>query len=284
MTPKTEAINLLEELGIDTLPVIPRDICHKLEIEYFEDSLKSIDGLLIVNRSNGSSLIAVNGTIPEQGRKNFTGAHELGHLCLDCLEQSEFYCSREMIDTRKPSIPAIELRANEFAAELLMPSHIYQDLVDARSPGWDEIKELADLSKTSLVSTAIRFIDLTEEACCFVLSQADRILWFKKNTQFMAYIQPGFIYPDTLAHGAFKGTTPPDCFEVVKADNWVSGKGLKQHAEILEWSLPINFYGQVLTLLYDEEGIRGWDQNEEIDEDDDVEWEPPTFQKSKRKG
>ena len=101
----------------------------------------------------------------------------------------------------------------------------------------------------------------------------------------MAYIQQGFLYPDAIAHRAFKGATPPDCFQVVKADNWVSGKGAKPHAEILEWSLPLNSYGQVLTLLYDEEGIRGWDQNDEIDDDnDDVEWEPPTFHKSKRKG
>lgn len=284
MTPKAEAINLLEELGISALPINPREICHKLSIEYFEDSLKSIDGLLIINRNSGSSLIAVNATIPEQGRKNFTAAHELGHLCLDCLEQNEFYCSREVIDTRKPSIPVIELRANEFAAELLMPTHLYQDLVGNRSLGWDEIKELADISKTSLTSTAIRFIDLTEEACCFVLSQAGRMLWFKKSTQFMGYVQPGFLYPDTFAKRAFNGESPPDSFEVIKADNWLSGKGVTPQNEILEWSLPINSYGQVLTLLYDEEGIKGWDQDDEIEDDEDVEWEPPTFHKSKRKG
>ncbi|MBU4480657.1 hypothetical protein KKG48_04430 [Patescibacteria group bacterium] len=48
-------------------------------------------------------------------------------------------------------------------------------------------------------------------------------------------------------------------------------------------SLFTNFYGQVLTLLYDEEGISGWEEEEEADEDEEIEWEPPTFHKSKRK-
>ena len=45
----------------------------------------------------------------------------------------------------------------------------------------------------------------------------------------------------------------------------------------------MNSYGQVLTLLFDDEGIAGWDEDEYEDENEDAEWEPPTFHKSKRK-
>jgi hypothetical protein len=36
-------------------------------------------------------------------------------------------------------------------------------------------------------------------------------------------------------------------------------------------------------LLFDEEGIEGWDEDEYGDDYDDVEWEPPTFHKSRKK-
>lgn len=76
---------------------------------------------------------------------------------------------------------------------------------------------------------------------------------------------------------------PLDHFEDVKADNWVSGRGVKPYTEILEWSLPLNSYGQILTLLYDEEGISCWEEDDDMDEDEETEWEPPTFHKSRRK-
>jgi len=58
---------------------------------------------------------------------------------------------------------------------------------------------------------------------------------------------------------------------------------VKPYTEILEWSLPVNSYGQILTLLYDEEGIAGWDEDDDVDEGAEVEWEPPAFHKGKRK-
>ncbi len=166
-----------------------------------------------------------------------------------------------------------------------MPQFIYQRLVDYREPGWNQIKELSELSQTTLTSTAIRFIDLTEEACCLIVSEAGKIAWFRKPDEFRPYVQMEnrLLSPDTVAYTVFGGSEPPDHFENVKADNWLSGRGVKTYTEILEWSLPLNSYGQVLTLLYDEEGIAGWDEDD-LDEDDDVEWEPPTFHKSKRKG
>ena len=281
MTPQTEAIKLLEELDITTLPIIPQDICRRLSIGYREDTLKDLDGLLIIHPSSGYGIIGVNALIAEEGRKNFTGAHELGHWCLDCLEQTTFYCSREFIESFRPAIPPLELRANEFAAELLMPRFIYQDLVNARDPGWEDIKELSIISKTSLTSTARRFIELTDEACCLIISQAGKISWFLKSEEFRPYIQYSFLSQDAIAYTVFKGAKPPDRIEDVKADNRLSGLGVKTYTDVLEWSLPINSYGQVLTLLYDEEGIAGWDQDE-YDDDDEVEWEPPTFHKSKK--
>lgn len=285
MTPQDEATSLLEDLGIKGLPIVPEAICRRLKIHYSEDPFKDLDGVLILRPSTGKGIICVNSLVSEQGRKNFTIAHEFGHWCMDSFEQNAFFCPRGVIESFKPTIKPMELRANEFAAEFLMPQFIYQPLVDARAPGWNEIKELAVLSQTTLTATAIRFMDLTDEACCLIVSQAGRIAWFRKSRDFRLYVQMDnrLLSPGTVAYAIFQGDTPLDRFEDVKADNWVSGRGVKPYTEILEWSLPLNSYGHILTLLYDEEGIAGWDEDDDVDEEAEIEWEPPTFHKSKRK-
>lgn len=285
MTPQAEATSLLEELGINELPIIPEEMCRRLGIHYREDPFKDLDGVLVLNPKTGIGVICVSSLVVEQGRKNFTVAHELGHWCMDSFEQNAFFCAQDVIESFKPTIIPIELRANKFAAEFLMPQFIFQPLVDARSPGWNEIKELAGLSQATLTATAIRSIDLTDDACCLIVSQEGRIAWFRKSTGFRSYFQMDsrLLSPGTVAHAVFYGDTPPDRFEDVKADNWVSGQNVNPYTEILEWSLPINSYGQVFTLLYDEEGISGWEEDEEADEEEEIEWEPPTFHKSRRK-
>ncbi len=280
MIPKAEAQKFLEELGITKIPVIPRDICKRLGIIYCEEPLKNIDGFLVVDPKSGSSLICVNSLSKEPGRKNFTVAHELGHFCMDSPNQS---CTKDAIESRKPKNSVIELMANEFAAELLMPTHIYRQLINVRNPGWDSIKELTTIGQTSLLSTALKFIELTDYACALIICEGSQISWFHKSEMFSAIIDMDskILSPHTYAYAAFNGVIPPNDFESVKADNWLSGRGVNPNTEILEWTLPLNSYGQVLSLILDEEGIGG--REEDDDDDDDIEWEPPTFHKSRRK-
>jgi hypothetical protein len=218
--PQDEANSLLEELGIRQLPIIPKEICRRLGIHYREDPLKDLDGALVLNPKTGIGIICVNNLVAEQGRKNFTVAHEIGHFCMDSLEQNTFFCPRGVIESFKPTINPIELRANEFAAEFLMPKFIYQSLVDARSPGWNEIKELAVLSQTTLTATAIRFVDLTDEACCLIVSHEGRIAWFRKSKEFQPYVQMDnrLLSTGTVAYAVSQGDLPLDRFEDVKAD------------------------------------------------------------------
>lgn len=277
--------DLLKRLKIESLPIDPYGICERLGILVKEDDCEGYTGMLLVVGKD--ALISVKSSIREQSRKRFTVAHELGHYNIPehlTSSRNYFKCTDKDLDafTSKGNL---ESEANDFAAEFLMPRFIYQELVSARKPGWDSIKELALLSQTSLTSTAIKFIDLTDHACALIVSERGMINWFHKSKEFNAYVQMEgrLVSPGTITYSAFRGSAPPDCFEAVKADNWLSGRGVKSHTEILEWSLPINSYGQVLTLLFDEEGIQGWGEDDFEDDDDEVKWDPPTFHKSKRK-
>lgn len=286
MVPELEAKKLLEELGIESLPISPKKICEILDIYYKEDSFKGFEGTLVVNPS--LSYIGVNSGIKENTRKNFTCAHELGHYCMDVdTPEAEFSCSKDDVETFKKSIQPMELRANIFASELLMPRFLYKELVDAHDPSWDNIKKLAQISQTSLTASAKRYVDLTEHACVLIVSVDGKILWFNKSKYFSFYpnMEDRVVPYNTHAYSAFKGKLPPDDFDTMRIEDWFCEARVNSDAEILEWSLPMNSYGQVLTLLWDENGLEE-DNEEEYCSDEDgagPEWEPPTFHKSKRK-
>ena len=287
MDPKDEARKLLEEVGFSSLPIIPRKICEQLEIEYFEKPLNKFDGILVIDALQG--MICVNSSIMENGRKNFTGAHELGHYCMDGLDSNQFYCPRNAIGSASGNNSPMELRANEFAAELLMPKFIYQDLVDYHDPGWDGIKKLTEMSETSDLATMIRYLDLSDEKCAMLVCENDKIAWFRKSKTFNLYINMDsrYVSEDTPAFKALHGGFPDESFESVKADRWVTGKQINKYSEILEWALPMNPYGQVLTLLFDEDGLGDYEEEDDGGDlnkkDDEWPWEPPTFHKSKRR-
>jgi len=285
MKPEVEAQNLLEELGISSLPVLPYEICQRLGIGYQEGPFSGFDGTLAVDPKGQFAYIGVNSLIKEPGRKNFTCAHELGHYCLHFDQQKGFICSKDNIETFKNKTPPLELQADKFAAELLMPKFIFQKLVRESDPGWDTIKEFANRGQTSLLATAIRYIDLTDHACALIICESCNIIWFRKSEEFAPNVQMGvrIVPPYTHAYAAFDGSTPPDNWDSIKADNWLSGRGINPDTEILEWTLPMNSYGQVLTFLWDEEGIEGWERDEYKDQYEDVVWEPPRFHRSKRK-
>ena len=95
-----------------------------------------------------------------------------------------------------------------------------------------------------------------------------------------------YLSADTAAYSALEGEMPEDCFVEASATDWISGKNIKKQSELLEWSLPMNSYGQVLTLLYDEDGLSEYEEadTEDINNGGDTwPWDPPTFHKSKRK-
>ena len=83
---------------------------------------------------------------------------------------------------------------------------------------------------------------------------------------------------------------------MVSADIWISGRNVSRESELYEWSLPLNSFGQVLTLLWDDETVLVEDDENystannpyDIEEKnysyegvDNFPWEPPTLGKKK---
>jgi Zn-dependent peptidase ImmA (M78 family) len=131
------------------------DLGVKINTVWFEDS--DVSGEL-VKTSSDTYEINVNGSHPLT-RQRFTIAHELGHfiyhrhLIGDGVTDSRAYRSTAGHRYYNPRIgPRQETEANRFAASLLMPYELIEDLQDE---GLDE-RQIASVLQVSEQALAIR--------------------------------------------------------------------------------------------------------------------------------
>ena len=116
---------LLQDFDLYQMPVNPIKVAEALGVQYQENEHDGFEGTLVANKAN--AIISVNCKIKEPNRKSFTCAHELGHYQYDLNSKNNFNCSISdtTAETSKTKLNPIEIRANEFASELLMPKEFF---------------------------------------------------------------------------------------------------------------------------------------------------------------
>jgi hypothetical protein len=184
---------VLSQLGDIEPPVPIDDIAAAAGISDIQVlQTTGFEGALITDDCKGDGIILVNArSRPE--RRRFTIGHELGHFLNPWHKPPSggFKCKKEDMLVRAHGGNAqirMEVEANLFSAEMLMPEKIFRrDLNKLTSPGLEHIVELADSYETSKLATARRFVDLHDEPTAIVLSKngaIDQIYWHKEFPYF----------------------------------------------------------------------------------------------------
>ena len=123
-TIRSKCQNIIKKHDISDLPIDLKQLANNLNITIQEKLFESeFSGLLAVN--DGKVTIAVNKN-HSVNRKRFTIAHELGHFFLHVDGKKELFVDKSFnrdITSSKGS-DRVEIEANRFAAELLMPSNL----------------------------------------------------------------------------------------------------------------------------------------------------------------
>ena len=189
-----------------------------------------------------------------------------------------------------------EVDANTFAGHLLLPGFLIKNKIKnfgQIDPDWKVISKWANYTETSLIAMACRFVELTDHICLIAVIKHNKVVqYFKKSQNWCLSfdMDSRFVASQSYAYKACKKKNIPDNFESVPADCWIADKRLPDDAEILEWSLPLNSYGDVLTFLWDDEDLLEKYTNDTICYKKNYNnakiagvWDPPTFHKSKRK-
>ena len=150
-----------------------------------------------------------------------------------------------------------EREANSFAAAILIPKASITPFL-LRDPEATDIADIAQKHQASLTASAFRFVELSSYRLAIVWSQNGTVVWYKPSDEFGRAVKKEIIDPESVAHRCYTENLKPDDFDIVPATAWLYSKYLKEHATILEYSVPMPFYGGVLTLLHISSVIEDW--------------------------
>lgn len=274
---RREAENLLEELGITSLPVDPFKIAEALGISLMPMPSISAGASGMLLHVNGQFGIGYPTHIKNEGFKRFSVSHEIGHYRLpghvDAVidADGQHFSHAGFVTDEK-----YEKEADHFAAALLMPTGPFFAELRHAGGGLAVIEKLAGHCDTSLEATAIRYAQCATEPVAIIRSSGRTIDyafmsdalkdfpgldWIRKRTP---------LARDTVTY-RFNAT-----MEYVRKAARDDGTSLLQdwfggphRQEVVEEVVGLGSYGKTLTVL------TGMEPPGE-DDDDDLEeaWTP----------
>lgn len=242
---------LLSEL--QSKPGGVREIAAELQLHLQEVESDGFEGALVRALGLPLGAIALRASSRDTGRMNFTIAHEIGHFILPGHDQASFACTAADVanwaDASTGREP--EREADEFAAELLMPVSLVEEVIQGVSPSLGVIEKIARKSGASLSAAAWRYCDLASEKCAVVWSTDGAIQWVKRARGFPYFLPKGKpIQKGTFAAACFEQAKVPSQPRVVPDELWVGGTGADVSLRILEQSKALPSYRSVITLLW----------------------------------
>jgi hypothetical protein len=270
----THARLLLERLQIRGIPDVLH-IARELRLKVKEEDLDGCEGILIRPKGVARGIIAVKKSIRSESRKRFTIAHEIGHFVLLGHDETGSICGQKDIESWKDRSNPKEREADDFAAELLIPTVVVKAHLSRRTPSLSAIESVANECKASLSASAWKYCDLTSEQCAIVWSEDGKVSWSRRSPEFPFFIRKGQpIEQASYASTCFKRERTPSAPEPVPADAWIDSFNLKEGSFVYEESRCLPSYDSVLTLLWIKDDIQ---KKSDYQEEDDSSLDPNEF-------
>lgn len=254
---KQKAEAFLRDEGITELPIDPFAIAASRDIEVLPkpETAAGVSGMLLRHGDSFGILYASH--IKNQGFQRFSVAHELGHYFLEghidhILPKDGVHTSHAGFVSADP----YELEADQFAAGLLMPAAPFKRALGRKNAGLSVIEYLADLCKTSLTATAIRYAELTDDAVAIIISTGPAIdFCFMSETikslPQLTWLRKGMPVPVGTGTARLNQS----------AESIAVGNRIEEEIDILDWlggtrsvkaveeSVGLGDYGKTLTVL-----------------------------------
>lgn len=237
-------------MGRKALPDLTA-LCRDLGLRIREVPAKGFDGALIRSKAGQKGIVAVKASIFEKSRKRFTIAHEIGHFIIPHHRDLGNICEDRKIESFDSHLKQAEIEANEFAAELLLPSALLRKRFNLSEFSLPQISAVAADFGTSLTATTRSFLTLTDLPCAMVWSVTNSARWFVRSDSFRFFLP----LADLPANGSFaarifRGESAPAELAPVRADAWLDRQDAEHVTTLLEHSISLPNYSAVLTLLW----------------------------------
>lgn len=256
--PEARASEVLKKLNLAKLPIDPFAVADAHDIVHQENpSLASgISGCLM--KVSDLFGIIYSTRFASDGFKRFTVGHELGHYFLDGHVQHLFGAGQQLHQSESGFMSADphEREADAFAAGLLMPKALFKTATLSAGQGLDAVEAMADLCKTSLTATSIRYANVTDEPFAVVCSMGQKIEFAfmskgLKAQRNLTWLRKGAGLPQGCATARFNRdagnvTTARRANATSTLADWFDGADI----EIEEDIVGLGEYGRTLTVLW----------------------------------
>lgn len=240
------AESLINELGItepDEIDIEAIAFYCGAIVQYA--SLDGCDARIIGN--DKKAIITVDKyTKPE--RQRFSIGHELGHWMRD-RGKAAFLCQENDMASIWEHRQDPESKANEYAADLLLPLSIFRALAKHRDMTFKEVRDLAHTFRTSLTATALRFVQYGSLPAILVCYGKTGRKWFVRGPSVSVDIWPTdeLSYESPALDLLYKNVPQKRPIEV-GANQWINHKGSYRYA-VVEDSIKISD-DSILTLVW----------------------------------
>ena len=160
-------ISVEKLIGLEGLAYKEFDLSHKDFLAKINPCAKKIKAALLTEEKT----IFTDRTL-YSAQKRFGQAHELGHHVLP--EHNEIFYACSETDLNPITRVKHEFEANMFATEILFPKPLMKAIHENDDISMETILRLTDLSNTSILSSAIRYINGSDKRCCLLILSIDR--------------------------------------------------------------------------------------------------------------
>lgn len=251
MIPTETARLLLRDFSITTTPALSFDqVFEHFDIIYDEMEYGNTNYMGSLIHAEGRSIILVNTDIKNAGRINFTKAHELGHFSLN-HKGVQFECSRsDMLDsTRKP----LEIEANQFAKEFLLPAHMLMPISMSAPFDFDTIKVISNEFMVSKLVAVFRLLDFHSGNYAVIGSKDGTIVHHRMSKGLIGKINilrsGEALHNYSFAKECLTSNYRMTGYESIDPKTWVTRNMSGSAITLKEYSRADKSSGSVLTLL-----------------------------------
>lgn len=172
------AEEFVEANGNNNLPIDPYFIAKGSGIKIIGDDFnQEFDGR--AECINGKFIIFYDNTYGDQNpRTRFTIAHEIAHCEIQNHRQyllsggQPYSCKVDFNNEDQP-----EIEADTFASSLLLPRKIFSDMLNNKEPSMEHFINLSKKMNTSITSTILKGIELSEYPFSALKIKDSKISW-----------------------------------------------------------------------------------------------------------
>lgn len=222
---KSQAIRVLKDSGIYDMPlsISIEELAYSRGVARVQKI--KIDGAQgWITGGKNTALISYSDSITNKAKKRFVIAHEIGH----------FELHEHLLNSKRPHTDTKfslnnwyakgkhEMEANDFASEILMPSHLFKRMVRAKPFNFDLISEVASSFETSMTASVIKYQGLGDFPIAIIFTENKEVKWSSFSEDFHSqYIPKGMNVPEfSVANDFYVDGILPDEPEEVSAMEW----------------------------------------------------------------